>query len=156
MQIVDRFSHLTTSLFGVQPSVNQQLEKYISLRAQCFVQLEIFFLCKQLKKQRERNLPMRATLHLNQSNNSISVNSQSVRIWQKSCNDSRVSLMSHSLSPLITYLQCAVFFSFRHPLKSRWKLLRTASQKGPTTFPGRQASPTSTSVSSVLSPTLRQ
>lgn len=26
----------------VQPSVEKQLEKYISLRVQCFVQLEIF------------------------------------------------------------------------------------------------------------------
>lgn len=57
---------------GVQPSVKKQLKKYISLRVQCFAQLEIF-LPEQLKKYTEKNLPMRTTLHLNQSNNSISL-----------------------------------------------------------------------------------
>ena len=44
--------HMYNFSVCVQPSVEKQLEKYISLRVQCFVQLEIFFLPEQLEERK--------------------------------------------------------------------------------------------------------
>lgn len=49
LHTVDKFPYLTIFPFVVQPGVKKQLQKYISPRVQCFVQLEIF-LSEQLKK----------------------------------------------------------------------------------------------------------
>ena len=139
--------HMYNFSVCVQPSVEKQLEKYISLRVQCFVQLEIFLSAWAVG--REKNLPMRDTLHQNQSNHSMS---HITRQWE--------AAMIHE--SLLCALVCRIprrthsnllYCSFRERgFKARWRLFRNASQKGLTTFPDRRASPSNTSVSSVRSP----
>lgn len=130
--------------------------------------LEIFQVV-HLKKQKKKELPMQTsqtTLLASTTRTQLCENEalkllRITSIFKCFCVTYHSSVSKkRDLNKTLTTAYCLMapwdsFLSEKNLLKSRWILHKSVSQKGPTTFLDRQASPSSTSVSSVLLPAMK-